>query len=228
MKKVCVLIAASCSVFALALPANAGFTPVSAATWDDPLTDYLEGTGGILDNLYGWENLTRSDDYDAPLTDQLWFNPNGGAVARAKFAAHEHDLYAGDHFLFTTDGSYFGYVSGPAATFTSSQSGSLFRFRLHDVSSGSWWSSVQSENNLGRDHMVTWKITDNVDHPNNEIGNCVIGWEDLDLGDTDYQDLVLEVHGVSPVVPEASTLLLFGSGLSGLLFFARKKRLIKI
>ena len=33
-------------------------------------------------------------------------------------------------------------------------------------------------------------------------------------------------HDTAPV-PEASTLMLFGSGLSGLLFFARKKRLIK-
>jgi len=41
----------------------------------------------------------------------------------------------------------------------------------------------------------------------------------------DVQPAIVEVP-VSPV-PEGSTLLLFGSGLSGLLFFARKKRLLK-
>ncbi len=34
-------------------------------------------------------------------------------------------------------------------------------------------------------------------------------------------------HDTAPFVPEASTLMLFGSGLSGLLFFARRRRLMK-
>lgn len=61
-------------------------------------------------------------------------------------------------------------------------------------------------------------------------GNYVIGWEDLDFRgstDKDYNDLVVEIHGAAPV-PEASTLMLFGSGLSGLLFLARRKGLIKL
>ena len=44
-------------------------------------------------------------------------------------------------------------------------------------------------------------------------------------GNEDYTADNIKV-GVAPV-PEASTLMLFGSGLSGLLYFARKKRLIK-
>jgi hypothetical protein len=39
----------------------------------------------------------------------------------------------------------------------------------------------------------------------------------------DYQDIMIEVP-----IPEASTLMLFGVGVSGLLFFARKKGLIKL
>lgn len=41
----------------------------------------------------------------------------------------------------------------------------------------------------------------------------------------DVQRTFIEVN--APPVPEGSTLLLFGSGLSGLLFFARKKGLLK-
>jgi len=73
--------------------------------------------------------------------------------------------------------------------------------------------------------MVPWQITGGP-----SAGNYVIAWEDLyALGDQDYSDLVVEVSGVSPYapVPEASTLVLMGSGLSGLLFYARKRGLIK-
>lgn len=46
-----------------------------------------------------------------------------------------------------------------------------------------------------------------------------------DTTEENFQDVLIEVN---VPVPEASTLLLFGSGLSGLLFFARKKGLIKL
>ena len=57
----------------------------------------------------------------------------------------------------------------------------------------------------------------------NVIGNYIIAWEDQDLGDMDYNDLVLEVSGVQTAIPEPVTILLMGSGLIGLTVIGRKK-----
>jgi hypothetical protein len=65
----------------------------------------------------------------------------------------------------------------------------------------------------------------------NMEGEFIIAFEDLALpgGDSDYNDLVVRASNIQPApVPEGSTLLLFGSGLCGLLFVMRKKRLVKL
>ncbi|GAG70442.1 unnamed protein product, partial [marine sediment metagenome] len=47
--------------------------------------------------------------------------------------------------------------------------------------------------------MVTYKIIGDDGFSNNVIGNYVICWEDLNLGDQDYQDLVAEVSHAAPI-----------------------------
>ncbi len=63
-------------------------------------------------------------------------------------------------------------------------------------------------------------------------GDYIVAFEDLDRSvgsDNDFTDFVVVASDIDKsAVPEASTLILFGSGLSGLLFIARKKRLIKL
>jgi hypothetical protein len=39
-----------------------------------------------LDDIYGWDNLTRIDDS----VDQFWYETNGGAEAVAKYVGHSH------------------------------------------------------------------------------------------------------------------------------------------
>ncbi len=93
MKKKFITIALASLILIAAGTANAGYTTVVlTTTWDLP-TEYLEGASGILDGLYGWNNLTRIDD----AYDQLWYETNGGAEAKAKYAGHNHALgYSAD------------------------------------------------------------------------------------------------------------------------------------
>ena len=66
--------------------------------------------------------------------------------------------------------------------------------------------------------MVTWLIAGVAGHPDNHVGAFVIAFEDLSgLGDRDYNDLVVEVRGVSDApIPLPATLALVAAGLAGL------------
>lgn len=61
---------------------------------------------------------------------------------------------------------------------------------------------------------------------NNQGGDITFSESNTFTGDWTVDHGGSAKHDTAPI-PEASTLLLFGGGLSGLLFFARKKRLIK-
>ncbi|MFC1699694.1 PEP-CTERM sorting domain-containing protein [Candidatus Omnitrophota bacterium] len=205
-------------------------TPAFALlTWVNPLgggdgseTSLIAG-GGILDSLYGLANLKRIDD----VVDQIWQNPGSStAEAIAKHATNTQTLYAGPHLIFTIDGTGLG----TAVTFTSAQSGAVFKF--YDDPNGALdppkWSSVPSENvafskqAAGLDRMVTWEIIGTSGgFGSNVIGNHVIGWEDKD--DQDYNDIVFELANVYPV-PEPTSMLLLGIGLVGLAGGKARKR----
>ncbi len=164
----------------------------------------LTGPGGILDTLYGWGNLSEVP----PALDQLWVNPTDEVAVevQAKWAAYTQTFgylpgSTGGTFqpLFVVCGN--GYFGGkPSATIPKAVSGLIFRF-ADDPSGAPLWSSQATDNLDGRDHMRTFLITKGP-----SAGNFVIAWEDLPcLGDRDFQDLVVEVHGVTQV-PEPSML----------------------
>jgi len=178
---------------------------------------------GILDDLYGPGNWSEVS------YDQLWQNPGTTSVSIvAKYAFYTHDFgYIKDDtfvVLFDSIVTHFGYLSGYDTTFTSAESGPVFRFGDDpddpDISGGEppLWSSLPGDNSDEQDHMRTFKVAG---------GSYVLAWEDMkDLGDNDFNDLVVEVSGASPV-PEPATLLLLGSGLLGIGGYAgarRKKR----
>ena len=176
----------------------------------------LVGTGGILDSIFGLGNLQRVDDD----IDQWWTGSSKvDLLVIAKHAGYTQDIgYIDADDNYTSLLSNITSSSDQTASFDTVNSGNPFRFGL-DPSGAPLFSSFMDDNSdYGKDHMVSWLITDG-----EYAGDFVIAWEDLKyLGDRDYNDLVLRVSGVTPV-PVPATVWLFISGLIGIAGIARRK-----
>ena len=98
--------------------------------------------------------------------------------------------------------------SGPSGTINSSP----FGFYLNSPAGGAdIWFSETGLNWGVQDHFVMYNA---VDSNGNIIANrFLIAWEDLALGDADYNDLVLEIT-FNPI-PEPSTMVLILMGIGG-------------
>lgn len=178
----------------------------------------------IMNTLYGSGNYSRVEDS----SDQVWRNISGSATALAKYASYSQTFgYIPDtdlqfHTLFTVTES--GYLSDfgssllpvgptakrpPSASLAPGSYNFLFGDNPNAAADPPMWTSQPSMNEpLFYDHMVTFSLAD---------GRYVIAWEDMNLGDYDYNDLVVEVAGVAAAsaVPEPAAVLLIGSGLLG-------------
>jgi hypothetical protein len=228
MKKFVVTAMLAVSLFATSSLASLTYiNPKGENNSNDPNLSLI-GPSGILDDIYGLNNLTRIDD----ASDQSWVNTSGEAMAIAKVAGYSQNLgyqvYGSSTFNFLA--SFNNVTEGGNGTWITIPNPPLNFHFADNAKSGSTdegtYSSKQSYNTNGQDHMVTWQITGNAGHANNSIGNYVIAFEDLvwngnwtnanlSGSDRDYQDLVCEVSGVR--VPEPGTLSLFLCGLIGMI-----------
>ncbi len=94
------------------------------------------------------------------------------------------------------------------------------------------WYSERALNRDGADHLYVYRTEVNGQYVPNSY---ILAWEDWAYGDWDYEDMVVRVDGVQAVddnglpidpipgpVPEPSTLLLFGAGLSAFVIRFRR------
>jgi hypothetical protein len=227
----------------MASPANADLTPVNgnsgpngaAGEWN--LYDTGMGTwpgSGIMEYLYGAGHFSRIDDS----LDTWWIsgdNPNAQAGVLGVYAGASQNLYTTDlagsilnsvvNPLGTIGLAPQRFFNGPGVPLVPGSQPLLF---LDDAVG---YSAAYSDPliNGGIDRMVTLGVTGYLTIPGDVTTwtpfsdgtiHYVIGFEDYD--DFDYQDLVVEVSGVSPV-PELSGPILFGLGAAVLLIFRRRK-----
>jgi hypothetical protein len=208
----------------------------------------LAAPGGILDQLYGLENLTRVADLGDGLTDQFWTTsgldaPLGIAI-RAKHSSYSYsfgilDGAAGldDFVAVAAIPSRPGDFPANPATVAPANLGPVFRFALRiEKGNDEFWSSAIADNASSYanpagdsgDHMYTWQITGNARHAGNNIGNFVCAWEDLPdytrCYDGDYNDLVLEVAAAA--IPEPLTILHLAVGAGCIVSCPRQRKTI--
>jgi hypothetical protein len=172
----------------------------------------------VLETVYGESNLRRVDD-----GSDIAFRHTGMA-ATVKAVARFNNPSIEDRLRFFNPVTDFSRVIhgfsrvppaglfpvgyNPAAQFSNpiaiAESGPVFELGL---SSGRRSNPIR--NTVYQDMMVTFEIIGNAGHPNNQIGNYVVGWEAFPNDDLDFQDVVYEISGAVPV-PEPASLFIGG------------------
>ena len=218
-----------------------------------PSSPSLLGDDGILDLVYGLENVKRvADNQDiAWRYDQTVGSPFVVARVIAKFGGFDIGNFEGvaNGGTFPLIGSFAGdsfndrYFSSLNTTFGTNvfsvedvlngagKREDILTFSLDSILAGMSFSSDPSKNADLLDHMVTFEI--NGGNPGSIAGDIpnvrptyVLAWDDqLDGGDRDFNDLVIEVVEVSPI-PEPHTIFLLFIGLIGL-FYGRQSKLFR-
>lgn len=106
---------------------------------------------------------------------------------------------------------------------TSVHEGDVLEFRLWDASTGTIYSSIAANSPDGINHFYSAPYT--TGGPAGIPPGLFVGAEDLAFGksDLDYNDHQF-VLTIGPLVPESSSMALFGTGLVGLGLLLRRRR----
>jgi hypothetical protein len=170
----------------------------------------------------------RGVGYPNESNQYYWYATNGGNInLEFRYAGYDQA------FGYTTDGKTITWL---IAFGTLNQGVNNFSMNLNipantkfawvegwksGNSQGAWYSDSGLNPN-GLDHFVAFAnpVLTNLNY------NYILGFEDLSLGDKDYNDLIVFVSGVTPVapVPEPATILLLGIGLFGIGAFNKRSK----
>ncbi len=149
--------------------------------------------------------------------DSLWSGA-GSATFEVKFASFNNSMgfadAAGNNKTFILDKDSVG-----AQVFVPSFDPFTFYLDTPPWDGNTWYSKKSLNGPNQKDHLLTFRNkTDPLDF--------LLFWEDLDLGDADYNDFIVRVNltsGGPQSVPEPASLGLIGLGLLGL-GLARRRR----
>jgi hypothetical protein len=203
----------------MAAPGLAAFTPIQNALdeTDEPnligINPYPDNLNpSVIETLYGEHNVVRVNDlFDGTFyfTDQV-----ATVKAVAQFAQTGNEIRVGsvqsrrtvNLTSWGTGTQGYRLPEFPTATITDrARFGESFYFELAGRD-GRIFSEAEL-NPAASDQVVTYRIVGNDGFPTNPIGSYVLAWE-IELrpgGDSDFQDVVLELSGVTLAVPEPST-----------------------
>lgn len=164
---------------------------------------------------------------DQVINDSYWT----AGVNPAAYLVIEIAGYAGDNaFGIYQNGDpankqqvFAGSASGPSGPVTIAVPWSSFGFYLENTNVGFTWYSDPTLNG-GGDHFVTFEGATGATLSGAAFGvnDYVLGIEDLNLGDQDYNDMVVLVQNVNTVPDGGSTIALLGLGLCGFSFLRRR------
>ncbi len=146
----------------------------------------------------------ESDD----TSDQLWTAPSVSTSVQARYASYSQEFgwVSGEdggtyHKLFKVDGTGFDVDGDKGMT---GMAGQVWRWAR--TGDNGLFTSKNSDNSDGVDHMVTYRITQRVGvNGSNNATRYLLFWEDLKPGqhpDYDYNDLVVELVTTTNSIPE--------------------------
>jgi hypothetical protein len=222
----------------MAAPGLAAFTPIQNALdeTDEPnligINPYPDNLNpSVIETLYGEHNVVRVNDlFDGTFyfTDQV-----ATVKAVAQFSQSGNTIRVGS-------------IRSPRTVTVTSWATGTQGYRLPEFLTGtitdrarfgeSFYLELNGRNGrifseaelnaAGSDQVVTYRVVGNDGFPTNPIGSYVLAWE-VELrpgGDSDFQDVVLELRGVTLAVPEPSTAVTISLSMLAIVVWRTRSR----